>query len=280
MGSLMLMALMFLISAGGWYGAFGAGLPTWPAALLAALGGFTAVVGIDFAEDASVAFRQPSPKRDRENRLALIGLFVVVVGFLGVCGVAAWGIWKFFDSANGEIIVSVIVGSVAAIGVTIARIVAQWFSSKKDREAERTRLKAEAYDAFIVEAFEFFQSTKHPEGTTNVRKFQRTIERLMIWGSDEVVREVATFKRISSDKMDDKVKGTLLIAQLEIIIRCIRMDIGHSNKGVDQLTILRLFINDVDEQADLFAAANDAVRSGGIFHAKGTEPEPSATIPV
>jgi hypothetical protein len=72
--------------------------------------------------------------------------------------------------------------------------------------------------------------------------FASFTQKFMVWGADEVVREWSAF-RLKSVKADDPF-GVLFA--YEDLIRAIRRDLGHSNKGLKRGDILTLFVNDID----------------------------------
>ena len=76
-------------------------------------------------------------------------------------------------------------------------------------------------------------------------KFSSIIQRLIIWGSDDVVQELNKFRRYSANaNTDNKMPGLMFFA-VEDLFLAIRKDLGHRNKGLTTGKILGTFVNDL-----------------------------------
>lgn len=77
-------------------------------------------------------------------------------------------------------------------------------------------------------------------------------QKITIWGSDEVVKAYASFRRRSATLQElsmsqDQVLSTVqMLLTFEEILFSIRLDVGHKNKGLEQGDLLSLFITDID----------------------------------
>jgi len=80
--------------------------------------------------------------------------------------------------------------------------------------------------------------------------------RLMLWGSDKVLR--LWFKLRSGSNSD----GVYVLSLFDEIVREIRKDLGYRNSGVKDGDVLKLFINDLDdEQMKAIVNHKSAIRS-------------------
>ena len=71
---------------------------------------------------------------------------------------------------------------------------------------------------------------------------------LITWGSDSVLKAWVKFRAVAADDP----KRTLL--GMEDLVFAIRRDIGHTNSGLEQGDILRVFVNDLGDNAESLVA--------------------------
>lgn len=71
--------------------------------------------------------------------------------------------------------------------------------------------------------------------------------KIIMWGSDEVLREFYLFRDISLKVESDPDKVFDAIRKFEEVLFSIRRDLGHKNKGLKEGNILGLFVNDVEK---------------------------------
>jgi hypothetical protein len=71
--------------------------------------------------------------------------------------------------------------------------------------------------------------------------------KIIMWGSDEVLREFYLFRDISLKVESDPDKVFDVIRKFEEVLFSIRRDLGHKNKGLKEGNILGLFVNDVEK---------------------------------
>ena len=84
------------------------------------------------------------------------------------------------------------------------------------------------------------------------------MQKLLLWGSDDVVREFVAFQKEAMAQADTEegVRLASLLA-LERLMLAMRRDLGHKNKGLNEGDLLRTFINDWD------VVTSSALRDGG-----------------
>lgn len=71
--------------------------------------------------------------------------------------------------------------------------------------------------------------------------------KIIMWGSDEVLREFYLFRSTSLSVQSDPKKVFDVIRKFEELLFSIRRDLGHKNKKLRKGNILGLFINDVEK---------------------------------
>lgn len=72
-------------------------------------------------------------------------------------------------------------------------------------------------------------------------------QRIMVWGSDDVLLAWVKFRRqtIQSGAGNGKPLDAIFI--FEDIVKAMRRDLGHRNSGVERGDILALFVNDIEQ---------------------------------
>jgi len=71
--------------------------------------------------------------------------------------------------------------------------------------------------------------------------------KIIMWGSDEVLKEFYLFRNKSLRVESDPDKVSDVIRKFEELLFSIRRDLGHKNKKLGKGNILGLFINDVEK---------------------------------
>jgi hypothetical protein len=83
---------------------------------------------------------------------------------------------------------------------------------------------------------------KPPTQEELVRELAAFTEKILIWGSDDVLR---AYSRYRADAVAGRDPVEMIGAQEDLFF-AIRKDLGHKNKNLPRGTILRLFVNDLD----------------------------------
>ena len=74
---------------------------------------------------------------------------------------------------------------------------------------------------------------------------QGFVEKITVWGSDDVLKAVIAFKSQASDVTAQDPAKSLFV--LENMLFAIRRDLGHKNKNLKQGDLLSLFVTDIDQ---------------------------------
>ncbi|WP_350343973.1 hypothetical protein PRVXT_000338 [Proteinivorax tanatarense] len=178
--------------------------------------------------------------------LLVIGLIVVFIYLLVL-------IWSSFKGLQKEV-AAAIVAAVATILVSVFSIViAKLFERKRAIEQELREKKIPMYEEFIKFWFKVLMSEKTEAKQLSEKNmvvfFSEFTEKLMVWGSDEVVKKWSNYRRLY---VSDKLKSDSVNAMFEFerLLMAIRKDMGHKNKDIKKGELLGLFINDIDKYVE------------------------------
>lgn len=173
-----------------------------------------------------------------------------LLGFLllGLIGWAAYGLFKlilaFFTELNPSVAAAIVAAS-ATVLVSVFSVLTSKSLEQKAIIAQQIReKKIPVYEELIQFVFNIIRATKENKSLSEeeTTEFMFTFtERIVIWGSDEVVD---AFYRFRNSNNVDGGQGAILC--IEDMLLAIRKDLGHRNKSLSRGKILGLFINDIE----------------------------------
>ncbi len=208
--------------------------------------------------------------------LSIIGIIVLI----GLLGLVVWIVvrigflfWDFISRSNPTVGAAIIAGSFTFLVSALTLIWTRHSDKQKDIELKRKEIEQEhrhakipAYTEFIEFLFKLFNAQK--TNTTMspdevVKAMQDFTKKILIWGSDSVIKDYAIFSEYSVSIEERKIKGetisqaetmkTMLL--FEKLLYDIRADLGHENKGLGECDLLTLFINDIREEQKKYKVA-------------------------
>lgn len=184
----------------------------------------------------------------KESWSALLGFVIIGVSMYGL-----WVVIEFFISAlvsSDPKISAAILGAMATIFVGIAAVViTQRQTSLRDREEAHRAKKIEIYAKFLKTIQSMMSgvnnniSTQAPTDKELVNYLADYKSDVILWGSPQVIRAQLEFQRVSRDG------GNIFLA-VDNLHKAIREDIGLSNKGLNKLELVKMYLADPDEVND------------------------------
>ncbi len=175
--------------------------------------------------------------------LLFLGLLIVLAGAI------VWGFWTTITSLDSGVAAAVIAAS-ATILVSVFSLI---WSRRKEQQLAREEAHREHKRAVYEEFFDFWFTMFAPDAPekteTEIQQFAASwTPKLLLWGSGEMLAAYGKFRATALlENADAKQQGLVMMAALEDLIFAIRKDLGHSNNGLKQADVLRLFINDIDD---------------------------------
>lgn len=153
-----------------------------------------------------------------------------------------------------EVSTTIIAGVFTVLVSVLSLTIGKYLERKRVIENEIRQQKIPIYEDFIKFSFDIFMSQKkdQPKKTEKemTKYFNDFTYQLIIWGSDDVITTWSDFKQdsIKDAKLKKEDRNSIkTMYGFEKVLLAIRKDTGHNNKGFTQGSLLRLFINDLDE---------------------------------
>jgi len=174
----------------------------------------------------------------------------------------------FFLGLNSDVAQAII----AAVATFFAAVITLVYSKHyESREAERNRIKdkkipiyEEWISFFMKLALQGKDGAKQKKMTEeDMQKFFiENTQKLMIWGSDQVVFEFSKWRLSLTNSSSESSNSPNSLLIFEELLYAIRKDLGHENKNLSQGTLLSLFINDINNFIENKTDAEQVRRRG------------------
>ena len=175
-----------------------------------------------------------------------IGLALTLFFILG------WGVYIFvaaliqkLGSVQSDLVKTLVTSAVTAI-VAVATLVGGkiWEQRLKIRQDIRDK-KIPIYEQHIQTLFRVFMAAKvgkePPTQQELTQAFASFSEKMIVWGSSEVIKAWGAFKMTPVDTANP----TKAFLVMERLFKAIRKDLGNDVSGLAHGDLLRLFVNDL-----------------------------------
>ena len=175
---------------------------------------------------------------------------------------------KFLELPQ-SIAIAVIAATVAPIGSVTSLMVGRYFEKKRAVEQEIRAKKTAVYEGLLDLWTIMFmgdkmgKATSTADGTPNPEFVQKTGEvhrGLVIWSNQEVLRRWSRLRRT----LFQKENAAKYIVDLELLMRAIREDIGHSNRKLEPGSIMGLYFNDIPVPAEAEPSAKKSLAKAAL----------------
>ena len=181
--------------------------------------------------------------------------FRVILGFLLIGGIAYAVVVAVRAMIHGISLNPTVGGAVIAATGTVfvsvlSIVLGKVYESRSLIKKEHREKKIPVYEDLIKLMFRIMVGEK----TGNPISEKETIEllsgfteRVMVWGSDEVLAAWVKWRRLLINEAAVKANPIQAMFLYEEVLFAIRRDLGHKNKDLKTGDILALFVNDVDQ---------------------------------
>lgn len=143
--------------------------------------------------------------------------------------------WKLFAGLQKEVAAALIAGATTIIVSVLSVSVARYYERKRVIEQEIRQKKIPMYNEFVEFWFNFLMSEKIASRKITDKEmmkfFNQFTQKLMVWGSDEVVRQWSLYRRSFSD-IQSELDTSEAMFGFEKLLLAIRKDTGHKNNGI------------------------------------------------
>ena len=179
----------------------------------------------------------------------LIGLFgLLILAGLGYLAV------RSLVTAHPEIATA----GIALVTALAIPALTNYFQRRQQIEADQREQKAIVYEQFLNTYFDHMldaiiesrskQQVSSPVSEDVLRKTHALTKKLILWGSDDVVREYLAYRQQVLGHSPGKPRELpYVLTGLEVILYEIRKDLGYANKNLGERELLAMFINDLTE---------------------------------
>lgn len=179
----------------------------------------------------------------------------LAIGF-ALLGGAAYGLviairasFQVLTTLNSDIAVAIIAASATAFVSAVSIVLGKIYESHLTVQKELRERKVLAYEGLLSFIFKVFMGGKIGKAPTEEEMVQFMFEynqKMMIWGSDSVLAEWSTWRKLLQENVDSDGKAFLpAMLQYEKLIFAVRKDLGHKNTNIKPGDVLALFINDL-----------------------------------
>ena len=188
--------------------------------------------------------------------LVSAGMAVVVITIFAI---GTWWLWKQVVAQSAQVATAIIAGAFSLVATITALVITKIWERRKEIELELRKKKTPVYDEFVDFLSTMFTGSPHidkPDEAAQAAFFLGFTKNSIIWSSDKVLKEYSTFRRqmVAAAKQPESDPYTGLIAY-ENMLKAIRVDMGHKNKGLKEGDLLAFYVNDIDQVLQERAAA-------------------------
>ncbi len=181
------------------------------------------------------------------KRLAKSLPMLFAIGFLaGVAAFLFWAVKSYFTYISAvpkELGAALVAGTVTVLVATLTVTIGRYFERKRELDALYREKKTEIYDAFLKKFFSVSETggsssdEPDPDLVDFLREFTRT---LILWSGPNVINAFLNWK-------DHLAKGSpdaKSIFLTEDLLTAIRLDLRHSNTGLNKGYFARIYLRE------------------------------------
>ena len=179
--------------------------------------------------------------------LGLISL-AVLAGLVWVLYTVLARLVAHLMTLSPNVAASIIAASATVLVATLSVLLAKRLEIRTLIFKEHRDKKIPIYEGLIKFFFDVMFKAKKgaPVSEAEILDFlQGFVEKITVWGSDDVLKAVIAFKSQASDVTAQDPAKSLFV--LENMLFAIRRDLGHKNKNLKQGDLLSLFVTDIDQ---------------------------------
>jgi len=188
-------------------------------------------------------------------RLKIRNYIYVVIG-LGVFAAIVWSLWLLWSKAWNSLttlnptIAAGIVAAISAVAVSVLSvIVSKFFDQRIAVLKEHRDKKIPVYEELLDILFRSTYGDRLGDANWSpeeqLKKMVGFTQKVIIWGSDEVIKAYFQFRTIVLNASD----LSAVALAVESVLFAIRRDLGHKNQGLTSGMLLGTFINDLHKLA-------------------------------
>ncbi len=192
----------------------------------------------------------PSPKASTFGSM-LIGVLMLIAIVLFALAIAYYAL-SVFLGLNPNVAAAIVAAFATVVVSVLSVIVGKHLEAMALVKKEHREKKVPVYEDLIKFWFKHLFASKAGGKPLEEAEFIAFLtdftQRMMVWGSDEVIAAWVEFRYASMEAATAE-QTTSVLDKYELLILAIRRDLGHKNKGLKHGDILRLFVNDMESNS-------------------------------
>ncbi|GIN38467.1 hypothetical protein [Heyndrickxia oleronia] len=177
----------------------------------------------------------------------LLGLGLIFLFCYYLYKVIHWA----FTTLNEQVLAAFIAGIFTVLVTALSLVLTKRYEFNKQIKEQHQLKKVPIYEEFLEFWFKILLSSTTGKKITDKDMMifiSEFTQKLILWGSDDVIKEYGNFRDyFKTVGGENRVTSFDSLKRFENLLLAIRKDAGHRNKDINQLDLLRLFINDIDK---------------------------------
>ncbi len=185
---------------------------------------------------------------------------LVYITFIGIRSAV-----RVLTALDSDIAVAIIAASATVLVSVISIVLGKAYEARALIQKEHREKKIPVYEDLFKFIFRILTGNRiggAPSENEILEFMADFTQRIMVWGSDDVVAALVRWRRIALDEEELKNNPIKLLLLYEQLILAIRRDLGHRNTNLGTGDLLALFVNDIDDQL-IEKQANSGPQPGG-----------------
>jgi len=186
--------------------------------------------------------------------ILLVAIGALVVGFVFSVWKIAHALPHILSSSRPEVLAAAIATSGTILLGLSVHLFEKMFSKNRDISEAHRPHKIEIYRSFLEKFIGFVQTSKNRNDKQNeaeLKKMEKFIHQFnresILWASPKVLQ---LYKQFSTKASNDSVRS---LEVMDHLLREIRKDLGHSNRGLKKGDLMKVFLSDPEEFDKLFS---------------------------
>lgn len=187
------------------------------------------------------------------NAVSTIGAFAVVVAAIAAVYSLCSQLLSVFATLDAKLGAALVAASGTIIVSVASVVVSRYLEARATLRREHRERKIPVYEDLIRFVFKVMMGVKTgdaPSEKEMIEFMSDFSQRSMVWASDDVLNAWIRFRGASIDASAQASNDFSVMFVYEDLLRAIRKDLGHKNKGLNTGKILSLFVTDIAKYVD------------------------------
>lgn len=185
-----------------------------------------------------------------KQTLRVVATLLAVLTVIGLAIAGAFWLVKavgaFLLQVKSDVAIAITAAAIAGVTSVVSLALSKAYEARLALSEDIRARKTPIYEGIVKTVFHFLLGQKAGRAALTEQElagwFQETIEKLTIWGSDDLIMAFGDFKNGLSIQT-----GVASLYHFEDLLLAIRRDLGHRDKKLARGSLLRLWVTDMDD---------------------------------